>query len=131
MASKHPDEDRLFCPRCGNEVTTEATGALLGFPRHDCETCSEQLYAPLPARPRTLWWSAAIGLLGLADVLLLTRIVLPGLVSLAMAGVVVIGIAANLRIQRAHRTRGRNIWLVHLARRTAQISESVVGDGAR
>jgi hypothetical protein len=131
MALNHPDEDRLFCPRCGNEVTEEASAAFVGFPRHTCETCSEQLYAPLPPGPRKVWWAAAMVGLAVADILLLTRIVVPGLVCLVLAGAGIAGLAVNLRLQRSHRTRGRNIWLVHLARRTAHISESIVGENGQ
>ena len=129
MARNHPDEDRLFCPRCGNEVTEEASGALAGFPRHSCETCSEQLYAPLPPLPRRAWWILATVGLAAADILLLTQIVVPGLLCLVVAGTGIAGLAVNFRLQRAHRTRGRNIWLVHLARRTAHISETVASHG--
>jgi hypothetical protein len=108
-------------------VTGEAVGALLGFPRHLCETCSEPLYAPLASRSRLIWWTGAIIGLALADVLLLTGVVVPGLLALVGATVFIAGLLVSTRIRRGHRTRGRNIWLVHLARRTAHISESVVG----
>jgi hypothetical protein len=125
MAPKHPDEARLYCPRCGNEVTEEATGSFLGFPKHVCETCTEALHAPLEARSRLIWWGIAMVGLGSADILLLMKVVIPGLVGLGVAAIGVAGLVANVRLQRAHRTRGRNIWLVHLARRTAHISESM------
>jgi hypothetical protein len=127
MPRKPEDEHRLFCPRCSNEVTGEAVGALLGFPRHLCETCSEPLYAPLASRSRLIWWTGAMIGLALADVLLLTGVVVPGLLALVGATVFIAGLLVSTRIRRGHRTRGRNIWLVHLARRTAHISESVVG----
>lgn len=129
MPRKHDDEDRLFCPRCSNEVTGEAVGARLGFPKHLCETCSEPLYAPLVPRSRVIWWTGTMVGLALADILLLTGVVVPGLLALAGAAVGIAGLLVSTRIRRGHRTRGRNIWLVHLARRTAHISESVAGHG--
>jgi hypothetical protein len=129
MPHKHDDEDRLFCPRCSNEVTGEPVGSRLGFPRYLCETCSEPLYAPLVTRSRLIWWTGAMIGLALADILLLTGVVVPGLLALAAATVGIAGLLASTRIRRGHRTRGRNIWLVHLARRTAHISESVAGHG--
>jgi hypothetical protein len=125
MAQKHPAEDCLYCPRCGNEVTDEAVGAFLGFQKHVCETCTEPLYAPMEARPRLVWWGATMVGLASADILLLTRVIVPGLIGLGVAAIGLAGLVVNFRLQRAHRTRGRNIWLVHLARRTAHISESM------
>jgi hypothetical protein len=123
------DDNRLFCPRCSNEVLAEAVGSSLGFPKHLCETCEEPFRAPLAARPRLIWWTAAMVGLAFADVLLLTRIVLPGILALVVASAGIAGLLVSTRIRRGHRTRGRNIWLVHLARRTAHISESVATHG--
>jgi hypothetical protein len=129
MARKHDDDNRLFCPRCNNEVVEEADASLLGFPRHTCETCSESLYAPLVPRARLIWWTVAMVGLALADVLLLTEVIVPGLLALVGASVGIAGLLVSTRLRRSHRTRGRNIWLVHLARRTAHISDTVASHG--
>ncbi len=129
MPRSHDDEDRLFCPRCSDEVTSEAIGSQLGFPRYLCETCSESLYAPLAPRSRLIWWTEAMVGLALADVFLLTGLVVPGLLALGAATAGIAGLLVSTRIRRGHRTRGRSIWLAHLARRMAHISESVASHG--
>jgi hypothetical protein len=99
-------DDRIYCGRCGHEVQEAADSQFLGFTRFTCETCEAPLTGPLLARHEA-----------------------PGLIALGVALVALGFLSANQRITRAHRVRGRNVWLSQLARRTGRFTESAHSAG--
>ncbi|MDH5316677.1 MAG: hypothetical protein OEW44_09360 [Gemmatimonadota bacterium] len=122
-------DDRIYCGRCGHEVQEAADSQFLGFTRFTCETCEAPLTGPLVPPAHTAARVAAIAGLALADVLLLARHEAPGLIALGVALVALGFLSANQRITRAHRVRGRNVWLSQLARRTGRFTESAHSAG--
>ena len=115
--------EHLFCHRCSNEINGIPKAIVLGFRRYDCEDCGAVVTAPLAAGRRLPWVAAALGGMAAGDVLLLLRFVLPGVLGLVVAAVGLVGLMVDQRLIRAHYTRGRNLWLVHLARRATRLAE--------
>jgi hypothetical protein len=67
--------------------------------------------------------AAALGGMAVGDVLLLLQFVLPGVLGLVVAAGGLVGLLLDQRLIRAHYARGRNLWLVHLARRATRLAD--------
>jgi len=122
-------DDRIYCGRCGHEVQGGTVGQFLGFTKFICDTCEASVTGPLVPTGHTAARIVAIAGLAAADGLLLMRFEAPGLVALGVALVALGMLSANQRIVRAHRVRGRNVWLSQLARRTDRFTESAHSAG--
>lgn len=115
---------RIYCGNCGHEVPEGPDGQFLGFSRFTCATCSEQVTGPISEPGRRVAWGVALASLALADVLLLMRLEAFGLFGLGLSMAALTFVIVNRRIIGRHRTRGRNNWLVELARRADRFTQS-------
>lgn len=122
MTDTRAESGRLYCPRCTERVGTSPHATLLGFPRHHCPTCEFEFFAPLPRLAWLAW--AGILLAGYGGVAVLAGLgVMPLAAAMLPVGFAAVGaLVVHARLGRGHAVRGRTVWLVHLARRTAQIS---------
>lgn len=115
--------EHLYCHRCSNEINGIPLSTVLGFRRYDCQDCGAVVTAPLAVGRRLPWIAGALGGMAVGDVLLLIRAVVPGVMALAVAVAALVGLMVDQRLIRAHYARGRNLWLVHLARRATRLAD--------
>jgi hypothetical protein len=115
--------EHLYCHRCSNEINGTPKAMVLGFRRYDCGDCGAVVTAPLATGRRLPWVAAALGGMAVGDVLLLLQFVLPGVLGLVVAAGGLVGLLLDQRLIRAHYARGRNLWLVHLARRATRLAD--------
>lgn len=113
-------EGRVFCPECHNEVAGESHVVTLGFQRYTCRVCQAQVTAPMSPAWRRGYWSAVIGLMALADLFLLRQRATAGMVCLVLAALAVLPLMRSRQLDRVHRVRSRNTWLVELRKTAGQ-----------
>ena len=119
-----PLEGRVFCPECHNEIMGESRTVAFGFQRYICRTCQTLVAAPMSAAWRRGYWAAVIGLMAVADLFLLRQMANPGMICLGVAALAVLPLIRNRQLDRVHRVRSRNTWLVELRSRAGHPSES-------
>jgi hypothetical protein len=117
-------EGRVFCPECHNEVVGESHVIAFGFQQYICRICQTQVTAPMSPAWRRGYWGAVIGLMALADLFLLRQMANLGMACLVLAALAVLPLVRNRQLDRVHRVRSRNIWLVELKKRASHPSES-------